>query len=68
MKSEEEVTQLNSIQLMLAYLCAEKLPNLNEKVRVLDKFGLCDADIAKVCSTSVPSIHNARSANKKKGK
>ncbi len=55
-------TDSESIRLMLAYLCAatEKEASLERKVEILDRFGLSDIEIAKVCKSAVQSIRNAR--------
>lgn len=51
-----------AIRLMLAYLCVatEKEASLERKVEILDKFDLTDSEIAKICSSAVQSIRNAR--------
>lgn len=56
--------------LMLAYLCVatEKEASLERKVEILDKFGLSDAEIAKICSSAVQSIRNARLYLRKHGR
>lgn len=53
--------------LMLGYLCiaTEIESSLIRKVKILDKFGLADSDIAQICSSSVQSIRNARQAKGK---
>jgi hypothetical protein len=58
----------SAIQLMPAYLCISKEAeaSLVRKVQILDRFGLSDLDIAKVCMGSVQSIRNARQILKKK--
>ena len=55
----------NPERLMLAYLCARDGENLREKVDILDRFGLSDAEIAKVCRGAVQAVRNARLANRK---
>jgi hypothetical protein len=56
-------------RLMLAYLCVatEKEASLERKVEILDRFGLSDAEIAKVCGSKNQSIRNARHSVKKHG-
>ena len=51
--------------LMLAYLCIKGLNTLNERVDVLDRFGLTDDQIAAVCQAAAQSVRNARLKNKK---
>ncbi|MFI5253146.1 MAG: hypothetical protein ACHQQQ_12040 [Bacteroidota bacterium] len=61
----------DTLKLMLGYLCVatEIESSLPRKVEILDRFGLTDKDIAKICSCSTPSIANARlSLRKKKAK
>ncbi len=60
MKSKDDSP--DSTRLMLAYLCiaTEKEASLERKVEILDKFDLTDSEIAKVCSSAVQSIRNAR--------
>jgi DNA-directed RNA polymerase specialized sigma subunit len=58
----------DSIRLMLAYLCIanEAEASLVRKVEVLDRFGLQDSEIAKVCGASSSQvIRNARQILKK---
>jgi hypothetical protein len=52
-------------RLMLAYLCTTQAKNLREKVDILDRFGLSDSEIAKVCKNAVQAVRNARLANRK---
>ncbi len=51
--------------LMLGYLCVEGADNLAEKVNILDRFGLADADIATICGCASQSVRNARQSSKK---
>lgn len=46
--------------LMLGYLCVKGLEGLPEKVNVLDRFGLADADVSRICDVALGSIRNAR--------
>ena len=46
--------------LMLGYLCTKGADNLGEKVKILDRFGLADLDIATICGCAVQSVRNAR--------
>jgi len=55
----------SKIALMLAYLCIKDLSNLNDRVNVLDRFGLTDDQISKVCQVAIGSVRNARFQNKK---
>jgi hypothetical protein len=57
-----DIDTLESIRLMLAYLCIkdkEQEP-LKLKVEVLDRFGLPDTLIAQVCNVKDQSVRNAR--------
>jgi hypothetical protein len=51
--------------LMLAYLCIKDIEPLNDRVAVLDRFGLADDQIAQVCQVAVGSVRNARLALRK---
>lgn len=68
MKSPVKMEATDQMKLMLAYLCisTEIESSLPRKVQILDQFALTDAEIARVCSCSVPSVANARLAAKKK--
>jgi hypothetical protein len=54
--------------LMLGFLCIKGIDNLNEKVSILDKFGLTDSDIAIICGCARQSVRNARQNNLRKAK
>lgn len=62
-----EIQLSDSTRLMLAYLCVatEKEPSLDRKLEILDRFGLTDAEISKVCGSAMQSIWNARHKSKK---
>lgn len=51
--------------LMLGYICIKSIESLPEKVGILDRFGLSDADIARICNAVPGSIRNARAQSKK---
>jgi hypothetical protein len=68
-KKEKKKTMIDPTRLMLAYLCmATEGPetSLVRKVTILDRFGLTDQEIAKVCGNSIQSVWNARQIAKKK--
>lgn len=54
--------------LMLGYLCiaTEIAASLPRKVEILDRFGLEDSDIARICGSKVQSVRDARQRIKKK--
>ena len=54
--------------LMMAYLCVKEAVSLPKKVEVLDRFGLKDSIIAKVCGVAEGSVANARLNLKRKPK
>lgn len=58
-------TDLNSIKIMLAYLCVKDLEGLPQKIEVLDQFDLTDIEKANVCNVKVQTIRNTRSKSKK---
>jgi len=65
-KSEE-----NKTLLMLGYLCISNLPenaSLTERVEILDRFGLSDAEISLICACNKQSVADARQRAKKKKK
>jgi len=57
-----------TVRLMLGYLCIanEAEASLVRKVQILDRFDLLDAEIAKICSSSIQSIRDARLKGKKR--
>jgi hypothetical protein len=64
----EEVQTLDPSRLMLAYLCVatEKEASLEKKLDILDRFGLTDVEISKVCGSKMQSIWNARHEKKRR--
>jgi DNA-directed RNA polymerase specialized sigma24 family protein len=66
----ESAESPDAVRLMLAYLCVatEKEASLERKVEILDKFGLSDSEIAKICGSALQSIRNARHYIRKHGK
>lgn len=69
MRSASDTMGSESIRLMLAYLCiaTEKEASIERKVEILDRFGLTDSEIARVCKSAVQSIRNARHSLAKRG-
>jgi hypothetical protein len=61
-------SERNPTELMLAYLCIKDIAGLNEKVSVLDRFGISDSEIASVCAVAEQSVRNARQRNKVEAK
>jgi hypothetical protein len=51
--------------LMLGFICIKGVEGLPEKVGILDRFGLADTDIARICNAAPGSIRNARLQTKK---
>lgn len=58
-------SETNPEILMLGYLCVKGVESLTEKVGILDRFGLADVDIARICNVVPGSIRNARVQSKK---
>ena len=54
--------------LMLGFLCIKGTDIINERVNIVNRFGLEDSHIAVVCNCAVQSIRNARQQNAKKPK
>jgi len=52
--------------LMLGFICIKGADSINEKISILDRFGLADSDIATICNCAVQSVRNARQQNSKK--
>jgi hypothetical protein len=67
-KTKPIVSVISPELLMLGYLCVKGTENLNEKVNILDRFGLADVDIATICGCVVGSVRNARQKDLKKAK
>lgn len=70
MSDDNDKNAKESTTLMLAYLCVanEAEASIVRKVQILDRFGLTNTQIAKVCGAAVQSVHNARQAIRKKRK
>jgi hypothetical protein len=66
--ADDKSVDAASVKLMLAYLCVAKEAeaSLIRKVEILDRFGLSDNEIAKVCHNTAQSVRNARQMLKKK--
>ena len=62
-----DAMEKDSTTLMLAYLCVakESEASIVRKVEILDRFGLTDGQIAKVCGAAIQSVRNARQAVRK---
>jgi len=62
MNSKDSSKGPDSTTLMLGYLCiaTEKEASLDRKVEILDRFGLSDTEIARICKSVPQSIRNAR--------
>lgn len=64
-KSDSSLPETSAEILMLGYLCIKGVEGLNEKVSILDRFGLADSDIARICNAAAGSVRNARLQNRK---
>ncbi len=67
-KSSPLMSDTSPELLMLGYLYIKDVGSLNEKVNILDRFGLSDADIAIICNCAYQSVRNARQQGFKKAK
>ena len=67
-RTKEGQPEASAEILMMGYLCVKGVEGLNEKVGILDRFGLADQDIARICNSHVGSVRNARLQNKKSAK
>jgi hypothetical protein len=61
-------SERNLPELMLVYLCIKDIAGLNERVSVLDRFGLSNSEIASVCAVAEQSVRNTRQRNKRQAK
>jgi len=64
-KSSAKTSETSPEIMMLGYLCIKGEESLPEKVSILDRFELADADIAVICGAAPGSVRNARSQKKK---
>ena len=64
-KPTSKLSETSPEILMLGYLCIKGVEGLNEKVGILDRFGLSNADITTICNALPQSVRNARFLNKK---
>jgi hypothetical protein len=64
-KSISKPSETSPEMLMLGYLCVKGVEGLPEKVNILDRFGLSDGDISRICNAATQSIRNARLQSKK---
>jgi hypothetical protein len=65
-KTDTDVNR-NPERLMLGFLCVRELSSLPDKIAILDRFGISDADMASICNCAVQSVRDARQKAKKKG-
>ncbi len=59
-KGKESKSETSPEILMLAYLCIKGTESTSEKIGILDRFDLSDADIALVCNCAVQTVRNTR--------
>lgn len=64
---KEKATETSTEILLLGFLCVKGVETLREKINILDRFGLADADIATICDCARQSVKDARQKNKKSG-
>jgi len=57
---------LPSLSLVFGYIAVKELQRLEDKVRVLARLGYGNAEIAKICNTTLPSVRTMKSAGKNK--
>ena len=67
-RSRATSSEISTELLMLGYLCIKDADNLNEKVTILDRFGLADNDIATICGCKAQSVRNSRQRVAKGGR
>jgi hypothetical protein len=64
----KSLPESRQLAVMLGYLCVATEPDatLDRKVKVLDRFGLTDDEIAIICDCKSQSIRNSRQKLKRK--
>lgn len=67
-KTKVKTAETSPEILMLGYLCIKGADNLPEKVNILDRFALADADIATICGCVLQSVRDARQDLRKRAK
>lgn len=65
MVAKPKLSETSPEILMMGYLCIKGVEGLREKVSILDRFGLADADIATICACKKQSVADARQDIKK---
>jgi hypothetical protein len=67
-KKKSQQSETSPEILMLGFLCIKGADSIDEKVGILDRFGLGDADVAIICNCALQSVRNARRQNAKKAR
>jgi hypothetical protein len=64
-KKRDEAHGLPSLSIVLGYIAVKELKSIEDKVKILDKLGYGNEEMAIICGTTPPSIRAARSKIKK---
>jgi DNA-binding CsgD family transcriptional regulator len=67
-KRKEKITGLPSLSLVFGYIAVKELQRLEDRVAVLTRLGYGAAETAKICGTTVPTVHTLRSRVRKGGR
>jgi DNA-binding CsgD family transcriptional regulator len=57
---------LPSLSLVFGYIAVKELQRLEDRVRVLSQLGYGNAEIARICNTTVASVRTLKSTSKRK--
>lgn len=61
--SEEHA--LPSLSLVFGYIAVKELQRLEDRIAVLNRLGYGNAEIAKICNTTVATVRTLKSSGKK---
>ncbi|NUM78856.1 hypothetical protein HUU40_31245 [candidate division KSB1 bacterium] len=64
-KYNTEEHALPSLSLVFGYIAVKELQRLDDRIAVLDRLGYGNAEIAKICNTSIASVRTIKSTVKK---
>ncbi len=67
-KKNIEDHALPSLAVIFGYIAVKELPRLEDRIAVLDRLGYGNAEIAKICNSSLAKVRALRTAKSAKGK
>ncbi len=56
---------LPSLSLVFGYIAVKELQRLEDRIAVLERLGYGNAEIAKICDTTMATVRTIKSASKK---